>query len=90
MPLRSCVNVPSDSTDGQEVTNLAARLGSQLSTQGTMETQMPSNLFTSIGRAFFPMDGQGRSIGEGCEVKFGFYQSARPSQWKVMLVNIDG
>ena len=29
-------------------------------------------------------------IGEGCEVKFGFYQSVRPSQWKVMLVNIDG
>ncbi|XP_067047295.1 protein argonaute-2-like [Acropora muricata] len=28
-------------------------------------------------------------IGEGCEVKFGFYQSVRPSQWKVMLVNID-
>ena len=29
-------------------------------------------------------------IGEGCEVKFGFCQSVRPSQWKVMLVNIDG
>ena len=29
-------------------------------------------------------------VGEGCEAKFGFYQSVRPSQWKVMLVNIDG
>ncbi|XP_015751565.1 PREDICTED: protein argonaute-2-like isoform X2 [Acropora digitifera] len=51
--------------------------------------QMPSNYFTPIGRTFFPMDHQGRPIGEGCEVKFGFYQSVRPSQWKVMLVNID-
>ena len=52
--------------------------------------QMPSNHFTPIGRTFFPIDSQGRPIGEGCEVKFGFYQSVRPSQWKVMLVNIDG
>lgn len=36
------------------------------------------------------MNGHGRPIGEGCEVQFGFYQSVRPSEWKVMLVNIDG
>ena len=52
--------------------------------------EMPSNHFQPIGRSFFPMDGQSRPIGEGCEVKFGFYQSVRPSEWKVMLVNIDG
>ncbi|XP_074606176.1 protein argonaute-2-like isoform X1 [Acropora palmata] len=51
--------------------------------------QIPSNHFKPIGRSFFPMDGQSRPIGEGCEVKFGFYQSVRPSEWKVMLVNID-
>ena len=57
---------------------------------GIVLRQLPSNHFTPIGRLFFPMDAQGRPIGEGCEVKFGFYKSVRPSQWKVMLVNIDG
>ena len=52
--------------------------------------QMPSYSFTPIGRSFFPMNGQSRPIGEGCEVKFGFFQSVRPSEWKVMLVNLDG
>ena len=52
--------------------------------------QIPSIRFTPIGRSFFPFDGRGRPIGEGCEVQFGFYQSVRPSEWKAMLVNIDG
>ena len=53
--------------------------------------QMPSNRFTPIGRSFFPLDGYGsKYLGEGCEVQFGFYQSLRPSEWKAMLVNIDG
>ncbi|XP_067047269.1 protein argonaute-2-like isoform X2 [Acropora muricata] len=51
--------------------------------------QMPSNHFTPIGRLFFPMNHQSIPIGEGCEVKFGFFQSVRPSEWKVMLVNLD-
>ncbi|XP_068740587.1 protein argonaute-2-like isoform X2 [Montipora capricornis] len=52
--------------------------------------QIPSNRFTPIGRSFFPFGGFGRTIGEGCEVHFGFYQNVeRPSEWKVMLVNID-
>ncbi|XP_022810535.1 protein argonaute-2-like, partial [Stylophora pistillata] len=51
--------------------------------------QMPSVYYTPIGRSFFPFDGQGRPLGEGCEVKFGFYSSIRHSEWKAMLVNID-
>ena len=52
--------------------------------------QMPSMYYTPVGRSFFPFDGQGRPLGEGCEVKFGFYSSIRHSEWKAMLVNIDG
>ena len=53
--------------------------------------QIPSNRFTPVGRSFFPLDGYGsKYLGEGCEVQFGFYQSVRPSEWKAMLVNIDG
>lgn len=53
--------------------------------------QIPSFQFTPVGRSFFPMDGYGsRPLGEGCEVQFGFYQSIRHSEWKAMLVNIDG
>ncbi|XP_074606193.1 protein argonaute-2-like isoform X2 [Acropora palmata] len=90
LPLQSCGNVPSGSGDGQDVTNLAAKLGSSLPTQGTKETQMPSNPFTPVGHAFFPMDGQDRPIEEGCHVKSDFDQSLNdPSQWKASLVNID-
>ena len=53
--------------------------------------QIPSNRFTPVDRSFFPLDGYGsKYLGEGCEVQFGFYQSVRPSEWKAMLVNIDG
>ena len=91
MPLQSCGNVPSGSGDGQDVTNLAIKLGSNLSTQGTMETQMPSNPFTPIGQALFPMDGQDRPIEEGCQVNSDLDQSLNdPSQWKASLMNIDG
>ena len=44
-----------------------------------------------IGRSFFtPPDGRHADLGGGCEVWTGFYQSIRPSQWKTMLVNVDG
>ena len=53
--------------------------------------QIPSNRFTPVDRSFFPLDGYGsKYLGEGCEVQFGFYQTVRPSEWKAMLVNIDG
>ena len=39
---------------------------------------------------FFPFYGQGRPLGEGGEVKFGFYSSIQHSEWKAVLVNIDG
>jgi len=50
--------------------------------------QIPSYQFTPVGRSFFALDGH--PVGEGCEVKFGFRQSIRHSEWKAMLVNIDG
>ena len=52
--------------------------------------QMPSVHYTPVGRSFFTFDGQGRLLGEGCEGKFGFYSSIQHSEWKAMLVNIDG
>ena len=57
----------------------------------TVMRQIPSNRFTPVGQSFFPLDGYGSQyLGEGCELQFGFYQSIKPSQWKAMLVNIDG
>ena len=45
---------------------------------------------TPVGRSFFsPPDGQSHPLGGGREVWFGFHQSVRPTQWKMML-NIDG
>ena len=52
--------------------------------------QMPSIHYTPVGGSFFTFDGQGRLLGEGCEGKFGFYSSIQHSEWKAMLVNIDG
>lgn len=65
---------------------------------------LPSMRYTPVGRSFFsspttalaahhtsgggytPMESK---LGGGREVWFGFHQSVRPSQWKMML-NIDG
>ena len=52
--------------------------------------QMPSMYYTPVGRSFFPFGSRGRPLGEGCEVKFGFHSSIQHSEWKAMLVNIDG
>ena len=52
--------------------------------------EMPSFYYTPVERSFFPFDGQGTPLGEGCEVHFGFYSRVRHSEWKAMLVNIDG
>jgi len=52
--------------------------------------EMPSLHYTPVGRSFFPFNSQGRPLGEGCEVQFGFYSSVKHSEWKAMLVNIDG
>ena len=46
--------------------------------------------YTPVGRSFFtPPEGDPYLLGNGREVWFGFHQSIRPSQWKMML-NIDG
>ena len=45
--------------------------------------------YTPVGRSFFSApDGYYHPLGGGREVWFGFHQSVRPSQWKMML-NID-
>ena len=61
---------------------------------------LPSLKYTPVGRSFFsppqmtphpPQHGQYHTeskLGGGREVWFGFHQSVRPSQWKMML-NID-
>lgn len=51
---------------------------------------LPSMAYTPVGRSFFSSpDGYYHPLGGGREVWFGFHQSVRPSQWKMML-NIDG
>ena len=46
--------------------------------------------YTPVGRSFFSApEGYDHPLGGGREVWFGFHQSVRPSQWKMML-NIDG
>ncbi|XP_076457163.1 protein argonaute-2-like isoform X5 [Babylonia areolata] len=50
---------------------------------------MPSMTYTPVGRSFFSApEGYDHPLGGGREVWFGFHQSVRPSQWKMML-NID-
>lgn len=47
-------------------------------------------MYTPVGRSFFSSpEGYYHPLGGGREVWFGFHQSVRPSQWKMML-NIDG
>lgn len=51
---------------------------------------LPSMTYTPVGRSFFSTpEGYYHPLGGGREVWFGFHQSVRPSQWKMML-NIDG
>ncbi|KAL3320560.1 argonaute 1 [Cichlidogyrus casuarinus] len=50
---------------------------------------LPSMQYTPVGRSFFQHpEGHDNPLGGGREVWFGFHQSVRPSQWKMML-NID-
>lgn len=50
---------------------------------------LPSMRYTPVGRSFFaPPETEPYLLGSGREVWFGFHQSIRPSQWKMML-NID-
>ncbi len=50
---------------------------------------LPSMTYTPVGRSFFSApDNYYHPLGGGREVWFGFHQSVRPSQWKMML-NID-
>ena len=44
----------------------------------------------SVGQAFFtPTRSTTASLGDGREVWFGYRQTARPSMWKTVLLNID-
>ena len=51
---------------------------------------LPSMKYIPVGRSFFsPPEGYYHPLESRREVWFGFHQSVRPSQWKMML-NIDG
>ena len=51
---------------------------------------LPSMKYIPVGRSFFSQpEGYYHPLESGREVWFGFHQSVRPSQWKMML-NIDG
>ena len=55
--------------------------------------QQPSLHYMAVGHSFYPPPGELNKplpLGGGCEAWFGMYQAVRPSQWKVLLVNIDG
>ena len=44
----------------------------------------------TVGRSFFtPTYNSTATLGDGREVWFGYHQSARPSMWKTVLLNID-
>jgi eukaryotic translation initiation factor 2C len=46
--------------------------------------------YTSVGKSYFsPPERECHLLGSGREIWRGFYQSIRPSHWKMML-NIDG
>ena len=56
----------------------------------SLSPTLPPCRYTPVGRSFFaPPEGEPYVLGSGREVWFGFHQSIRPSQWKMML-NIDG
>ena len=56
----------------------------------SLSLPLPPCRYTPVGRSFFaPPEGEPYVLGSGREVWFGFHQSIRPSQWKMML-NIDG
>lgn len=44
--------------------------------------------FDSVGRSYFPSDGSTESLGGGKELRFGYYQSVRPTMWS-MVINVD-
>jgi len=58
---------------------------------GTLGFAMFLYRYAPVGRSFFaPPDHRDiHPLGGGREVWFGFHQSIRPSQWKMMM-NIDG
>ena len=55
----------------------------------TILRHMPSLVYTPVGKSFFSApQGNTPLLGGGREVWFGFHQSIKPTQWKLML-NID-
>ena len=51
--------------------------------------QFPSSRFASVGRSYFSTDARsGFPLGEGKELRFGYYQSIRPTMWS-MVINVD-
>ena len=51
-------------------------------------SQTPSMKFESVGRSYFPTHGHTEWLGEENELRFGYYQSACPTMWS-MVIKID-
>jgi hypothetical protein len=52
---------------------------------------IPSFQFESVGKGIFcPPNSRSVDLGDGIELRFGFYQSVRHSEWQTVLVNVDG
>ena len=52
---------------------------------------IPSFEFESVGKGIFcPPNNRCFDLGDGIELRFGFYQSVRHSEWQTVLVNVDG
>ena len=52
---------------------------------------IPSFEFEAVGRGVFcPPNSRSVDLGDGIELRFGFYQSVRHSEWQTVLVNVDG
>ena len=52
---------------------------------------VPSFQFEAIGKgSFFPPNAKSVGLGDGVELRFGFSQSVRHSEWNTVLVNVDG
>ena len=52
---------------------------------------IPSFEFESVGKGkYFPPNSRSVDLGDGIVLRFGFRQSVRHSEWKTVLVNVDG
>lgn len=62
-----------------------------LATLDIILRHIPSFEFEYVVNGIFcPPTCRAVDLGDGIELRFGFYQSVRHSEWKTVLVNVDG